>query len=144
MRYKTRGSSRSGSGRAQKSIFIRIDKPRPPTAVRRENNGTEASCRGIEVDVEARGRAATARLQLQGNKIRSLQSAPLQLQGDKAGGFNMLHCNFRKIIFAIICSFNLFHCNVREIRFTVFSLLRCNFKEIRLVASICSTATSGR
>ncbi|KHG16880.1 hypothetical protein F383_22782 [Gossypium arboreum] len=25
-----------------------------------------------------------------------------------------------------------------------FNLLHCNFREIRLVASICSTATSGR
>ncbi|KAH1114700.1 hypothetical protein J1N35_008078 [Gossypium stocksii] len=36
------------------SIFIEIDKPQSPTAVRYENDGTEPSCGGTEVDVEAR------------------------------------------------------------------------------------------
>ncbi|KAH1031846.1 hypothetical protein J1N35_044020 [Gossypium stocksii] len=72
----------------------------------------------------------------QGDKIYNLQSAPLLLQRDKAGGLNLLYCYFREIRFTVFdllhlllqgkrsTIFNLLHFYFREIRFTVFDLLR--------------------
>ncbi|KHG24595.1 hypothetical protein F383_30692 [Gossypium arboreum] len=67
----------------------------------------------------------------------------------------MLHCNFRKIRFAI---FSLLHCNFREIRLGDLNLLYCQYMEIRfaildapqllreidLQSSVCFLATSGK
>ncbi|KAH1098408.1 hypothetical protein J1N35_015329 [Gossypium stocksii] len=53
-------------------------------------------------------------------------AASLQTQGGKAGVFDLLHYNFRKI------------------RSAIFSLLCCKLREARLVSLICSTVNSRR